>query len=353
MFSDLEFMSFELHQSKRKWLLLGIYKLPSQNVVEFLNRISLIIDYYLQTCENILAIGDFNLSVGNSHLEAFMQAYDFSNLIKKPTCYQSNPPSCIDLILTNRKSLFKLSNTFETGLSDHHKLVCTILKSGGFKGAPIEKIYRSYKTYDVSNFKITLKIELEKVKSESYGEFEAVFLKELNKHAPLKKTFLRYNNNPFMTKDLRKQIMVQFKLRNIFNKNRNYKDWCKSKRQRNLCLNLLRKTKKSFYKTLDVKQVSDNKVFWKKVKPSFSDKGVNCSKITLVEKNSIIVDEKKIANIMNNHFINITKTLSLKTLNKSQIDIDKFENHISVNNIHETFPGIIPGSFHFEQTSIQ
>ena len=133
-----------------------------------------------------------------------------------------------------------------------------------------------------------------------------------------------------MTKDLRKQIMVQSKLRNIFNKNRNYENWCKYKRQRNLCLNLLRKTKKSFYKNLDEKQVSDNKVFWKKVKPSFSDKGVNSSKITLVEKNSIIVDEKKIANIMNNYFINITKTLSLKTLNKSQIDIDKFENHISI-----------------------
>ena len=222
VFSDLELMAFELHQSKRKWLLLGIYKPPSQNVIEFLNRISLIIDYYLQTYENILAIGDFNLSVDNSHLEAFMQAYDFSSLIKKPTCYQSNTPSCIDLILTNRKSLFKLSNTFETGLSDHHKLVCTILKSGGFKGAPIEKIYRSYKTFDVSNFKNTLKIELEKVKSESYGEFEAVFLKELNKHAPLKKKFLRHSNNPFMTKDLRNQIMVRAKLRNIFNKNRNY-----------------------------------------------------------------------------------------------------------------------------------
>ena len=68
----------------------------------------------------------------------------------------------------------------------------------------------------------------------------------------------------------------------------------------------------------------------KKVKPSFSDKGVNSSKITLVEKNSIIVDEKKIANIMNNYFINITKTLNLKTLNKNQLDIDNIENHISL-----------------------
>ena len=180
-------MAFELHQSKRKWLLLAIYKPSFQNVIEFRNRISFIMDYYLQAYEKMLAIGDFNLSVDNSHLEAFMQAYDFSSLIKKPTCYQSNTSSCIDLILTNRKSLFKLSNTFKTSLSDYHKLVCTILKSGGFKGAPIKKIYCSYKTFDVSNFKNTLKIELEKVKCESYGEFEVVFLKELNKHASLKK----------------------------------------------------------------------------------------------------------------------------------------------------------------------
>ena len=107
VFSDLELMAFELHQSKRKWLLLGIYKPPSQNDIEFLNRISLIIDYYLGTYEHILAIGDLNLSVDNSHLVAFMQAYDFSSLFKKPTWYQSNTPNCIDLILTNRKSLFK------------------------------------------------------------------------------------------------------------------------------------------------------------------------------------------------------------------------------------------------------
>ena len=135
-----------------------------------------------------------------------MQPYDFSRLFKKTTCYQSNTPSCIDLILADRKKLSKLSKTIETGLSDHHKIVCTILKSRGFKGTPIKKLYQSYKTFDVNNFKNTLKFELEKGKSEIYGEFEAVFLKELNNHALLKKKFVRHNNNPFMTKDLRKQI---------------------------------------------------------------------------------------------------------------------------------------------------
>lgn len=43
------------------------------------------------------------------------------------TCSQSNYPMVIDLIL------FKLPNTFETGLSGHHKLVSAILKSGSLK----------------------------------------------------------------------------------------------------------------------------------------------------------------------------------------------------------------------------
>ena len=53
MLSDLELMTFELHQSKRKSLLLGIYKPPSQNDIEFLRRISLILDCYLPTMETL------------------------------------------------------------------------------------------------------------------------------------------------------------------------------------------------------------------------------------------------------------------------------------------------------------
>ena len=130
---------FELHQSKRKWLFLGIYKPPCQNDTEFLNRINSILDHYLTTYENIILIGDFNLCVENTHLEATLENYDLDNLINMPTCYQSNDPTCIDLILTNKKDLFKLSDTFETGLCDPHKLISTILKSGGLKGKPKEK----------------------------------------------------------------------------------------------------------------------------------------------------------------------------------------------------------------------
>ena len=158
---------------------MGIYKAPSQNYIEFLNSISSIIDSYLQTYENLLTISDFNLSADSSQLEAFIQVYDPSRINKKPTCYQSNTPSSNDLILTNRKNLLRLSNTFETGLPDHHKRLCTILESRVCKETPNEKINRSYETFDISNFKNTLNIELEKGKSKLYGECETVLLKEL------------------------------------------------------------------------------------------------------------------------------------------------------------------------------
>ena len=111
--------------------------------------------------------------------------------------------------------------------------------------------------------------------------------------------------------------------------------WCNYKRQRNRCLSILRKTKKEYFNSLNIKQVSDNKLFWKSVKRFFSDKASNSSKIKSVEENNIISDKEEIANIMNNYFINVTKTLNLKKqLGVGRSDINEFENHISIKMIH-------------------
>ena len=125
-------------------------------------------------------------------------------------------------------------------------------------------------------------------------------------------------------------------------------NWCNYKRQRNHCLGILRKTKKEYFNSLNIKQVSDNKLFWKSVKPLFNDKGSNSSKIMLVEEN-IISDEEEIANIMNNYFINVTKTLNLKKqLGVGRSGVNEFDNHISIKMIHEKYPEILPESFKFQ-----
>ena len=128
-----------------------------------------------------------------------------------------------------------------------------------------------------------------------------------------------------MTKELRKAIMLRSKLKNILNKDKIYFNWQKYKHHRLFCLNLFRKTKKQYFAKLNFKDVADNKLFWTNVKPYFSDKGSNSTKITLVEKDMIITDGKQIANIMNEHFASITKKLSLKPSTSSKdSDLDFF-----------------------------
>ena len=49
--------------------------------------------------------------------------------------------------------MYKLSNTFQTGLSDHHKLISTVAKSGDFKGRPREKITKAIDLLTLKPFK--------------------------------------------------------------------------------------------------------------------------------------------------------------------------------------------------------
>ena len=43
------------------------------------------------------------LSVENTHLEAALENYDLNNLLNLPTCWQSNNPTCTDLIWQIKK----------------------------------------------------------------------------------------------------------------------------------------------------------------------------------------------------------------------------------------------------------
>ena len=69
---------------------------------------------------------------------------------------------------------------------------------------------------------------------------------------------------------------------------------------------------------LDLKNVTDNKEFWKTVKPFLSDKVTTFPKISLVEKGKIISDESKVANSFSNFFENAIRSLGIKANEHSQ-----------------------------------
>ena len=109
-----------------------------------------------------------------------------------------------------------------------------------------------------------------------------------------------------MTKQLRKVIMRRSRLKNIYNKTRSPENWGNYKKQRNFCVDLLRKTKRSYFEQINIKDISENKKFWNTIKPFFRNKGKNSNKLMLIENDKLISEEPLLARTMNEYFTNIT-----------------------------------------------
>ena len=82
-------------------------------------------------------------------------------------------------------------NSFETGLSDHHHMIYTILKAKFEKLEPKKLIYRNFKQFDSEQFKLDICNTMSAVRT--HEAFENKFVSILDKHAPKKTKTLRGN----------------------------------------------------------------------------------------------------------------------------------------------------------------
>ena len=263
----------------------------------------------------------------------------------------------IDLILTNKPLHFQKTTVIETGISDFHTLTVTTMKSSVKKQEPIIFNYRNYKRFNHDQFRNDLLYEFSKrgLRDISCEEFQFLFMTTLNIHAPMKIKYIRANNSPFMNNDLSKAIMVRSRLRNKFLKLKTNESREAYKTQRNYCVSLLRQVKKKFYETFSPNLITDNKMFWKQVKPFFADKTSNNYKITLSEGNEIISNPSTCVEIFNNFFCDAAKDLDIdrsKHVNrKVNVDdpiqkyIEMYKNHPSILKVHEE--EILQDSFSF------
>ena len=88
--------------------------------------------------------------------------------------------------------------------------------------------------------------------------------------------------------------MQRSKLRNIFLKNRTKENRNNYARHRNLCVTLLRKSKREIYGNLNEKKLCDKK-FWGVVKPVLSNKILSNERIPLIEQDDIVEKGKRAA----------------------------------------------------------
>ena len=77
-------------------------------------------------------------------------------------------------------------------------------------------------------------------------QFNEIFLKVLDKHAPRKQKYIRANNSNFIAKVFGKEIMHRSRLHNKFLRERTNESKIAYNKQRNICVTLLRKIKRLF-----------------------------------------------------------------------------------------------------------
>ena len=225
--------------------------------------------------DNIILMGDFNCDPADLEVIEFCELFKLKSLIDEPPCFKSlTNPTCIDLILTNRKRSFQNTCIVETGLSGFHKMTLTVLKTFFKKSPPKLIFYRDYKNYSNEGFRKELDFILHNYNllNMSNDGFNILFMKIFDKHAPLKKKYVMATEGPFMTKELRKEIMKRTKILNIYRRDKSFRSRQAYRRQRNICTRLCKRNKRDYYNNLHPSCDTSNKKFWKSVKPLFPEK---------------------------------------------------------------------------------
>ena len=202
--NDIQVIAIQVNLKQRKLLVVSIYRPPDQKLAYFLSSITDLLDHYPKTNEDFIVIGDFNESETSPALDSFLDEQKCKNIIKNKTCFKSVKGSCIDLILTSRPSLHQFTNLFETGISDHHLLIYTMLKSAYTKMEPKVLSRRCFKNFSGQSIQQDLKRGLSN--TGNFSDFNNEFKNTLNNHAPIKSSKVRGNTKPHVNKILRKEI---------------------------------------------------------------------------------------------------------------------------------------------------
>ena len=106
----------------------------------------------------------------------------------------------IDLLVTNPKFALIKTNFFEAGLSDHHPMVYTILKTKFEKFKAKKLIYRNFKQCDSDQFKLDICNSMSAMRT--HAAFENNFVSILDKHAHKKTNILQGIKKPILKRTL-------------------------------------------------------------------------------------------------------------------------------------------------------
>ena len=116
--------------SKKKWCITFAYR-PSSNdnkaiffneLTTLLSQITNLYDYFVVMGDQIIDTSDKTKDT-SCYLSDLCETFSLKNTITGKTCFKKTTGTAIDILLKNRPRSFSKTGIYETGLSDHHRLI--------------------------------------------------------------------------------------------------------------------------------------------------------------------------------------------------------------------------------------
>ena len=270
-------------------------------------------------------LGDLNYNLAAPQLDhnanllsSIADVYSLQQLITDPTRCTESSSTLIDLVFTNRPDRIVCSGVSHIGISDHsliyaYRKLSIDLPSRGHTTVT----YRKFKNFNLSNFRRDIAHQNWQIignydnPNDMWEAWKKLFLRCVDKHAPLRNKRVCPCKSPWITSQLKKRLHARDILKLKATRSGNAEDWRKFKKLRNIVNNEIKRAKECHYKHALNEYQGDPRNTWRIVNELMSRKSHKCviSELKLPCGNSIY-DSHELSNAFNDHFSSIGPKLA-------------------------------------------
>ena len=267
--------------------------------------------------KEIIVVGDLNcnmldsLNSASKKLNDFLNVYQLSQLIVKPTRVTQTTSSLLDVCISSLPEKIIYSDVFPIGISDHN-LIFVVRKIN------VQKRMGAHQTVEIGNFKHfnpsrfqedLLSQPWDLLDSEDDVDskwclWKTLSLAVLDVHAPLRMKRVRTRrNSPWLNNNSKKSMFERDKLKLKAIKSNSTLDWNAYKTARNVVSCTIQKDKQLYYSNLLYKYKHNPKESWQTINRILGG-GHNKSSISNIRQNdNIISGSNEIAETFNDRIL--------------------------------------------------
>ena len=303
---------------KHKPVLIGTFYRPPNSDIVYTDMIQDSINLAIDTgIKDIIITGDFNYNLLNHSsakpIDSISQQYDLTQVITEPTHYTETSYSLIDLLLLNNKDSLIKAGVSEPFLDQNVRYHCPIYGVFKFRKPRFQSYERRIWSYERGDYDLLR----HKISHTNWGE---LVNNDVNIYAtnitetlmnlsslciPNKLLTVKPHEPCWLSTEIKRQIRQRKRAYRKAKSTNSLVHWEKFRHIRNKTIQLIRKSKETYYNNLANKLKSRNlsqKDWWKTLK-AFISSDSKPSVPPLVNNDHLLTDSEQKANLLNDFFV--------------------------------------------------